>query len=115
MQGAGIRPWSAGVLGSPKSCPYHPLNTCPPSSRHCHMHCGLWPPGAENKQQLAEIEDRILAVLSASAGDILEDEAAVNVITQVRRLMLLTEPTRPPPLPSPTPELPARMSSTKVR
>ena len=39
--------------------------------------------GAENKKKLKEIEDQILKVLSASEGNILEDEEAVNIL-QVR-------------------------------
>ncbi|KAI8468854.1 MAG: dynein heavy chain 8 [Monoraphidium minutum] len=42
--------------------------------------------GAENKRQLLEIEDRILEVLSASTGNILEDETAVGVITAAKAL-----------------------------
>jgi hypothetical protein len=40
-------------------------------------------PTAENKRQLKEIEDRILEVLSSSSGNILEDESAISIITQV--------------------------------
>lgn len=61
--------------------------TClrPPSSLPCVR--GLSPlPFAENKRQLKEIEDRILAVLSASTGNILEDESAICVITEAKRL-----------------------------
>ena len=36
--------------------------------------------GAENKKKLKEIEDEILRVLSASQGNILEDEEAVNIL-----------------------------------
>ncbi|KAI8464307.1 MAG: dynein heavy chain and region D6 of dynein motor-domain-containing protein [Monoraphidium minutum] len=36
--------------------------------------------GAANKRRLKETEDEILRVLSASSGNILEDEAAVNVL-----------------------------------
>ncbi|KAL3158235.1 hypothetical protein ABBQ38_010487 [Trebouxia sp. C0009 RCD-2024] len=36
--------------------------------------------GAANKRRLQEIEDQILKVLSASQGNILEDEEAVNVL-----------------------------------
>lgn len=42
--------------------------------------------GAENKRQLKEIEDKILEVLSASTGNILEDESAISVITEAKRL-----------------------------
>jgi len=37
--------------------------------------------GAENKRQLQEIEDKILQVLSASEGNILDDEGAVKVLS----------------------------------
>ncbi|XP_019118943.2 dynein heavy chain 7, axonemal [Larimichthys crocea] len=37
--------------------------------------------GAENKRQLKEIEDKILEVLSASEGNILEDETAVKILS----------------------------------
>jgi len=37
--------------------------------------------GAENKRQLKEIEDKILHVLSASEGNILEDEEGVKVLS----------------------------------
>ncbi|KAF6263196.1 dynein heavy chain 8 [Scenedesmus sp. NREL 46B-D3] len=42
--------------------------------------------GAENKRQLKEIEDKILEVLSTSTGNILEDESAIAVITEAKRL-----------------------------
>jgi hypothetical protein len=38
------------------------------------------PQGAANKRRLKETEDEILRVLSSSSGNILEDEAAVNVL-----------------------------------
>jgi hypothetical protein len=41
---------------------------------------------AENKRQLKEIEDKILEVLSTSTGNILEDESAIAVITEAKRL-----------------------------
>ena len=37
---------------------------------------------AENKRQLKQIEDRILEVLSASEGNILEDATAVDILSQ---------------------------------
>ena len=37
--------------------------------------------GASNKKQLADIEDQILAVLSSSEGNILEDENAVKILS----------------------------------
>uniref|UniRef100_A0A8B9VLU2 Dynein axonemal heavy chain 7 n=1 Tax=Anas zonorhyncha TaxID=75864 RepID=A0A8B9VLU2_9AVES len=42
--------------------------------------------GAENKRQLKEIEDKILEVLSASEGNILEDETAINVLSSSKVL-----------------------------
>ncbi|GLI63290.1 hypothetical protein VaNZ11_006196 [Volvox africanus] len=42
--------------------------------------------GAENARQLKEIEDRIIEVLSASEGNILEDETAINVISSSKQL-----------------------------
>ncbi|XP_049773091.1 dynein axonemal heavy chain 7 [Schistocerca cancellata] len=42
--------------------------------------------GAENKRMLKEIEDKILHVLSASEGNILEDETAIQVISSSKVL-----------------------------
>jgi dynein heavy chain, axonemal len=42
--------------------------------------------GAAAKRKLKEIEDRILEVLSASSGNILEDESAINIITEAKTL-----------------------------
>ncbi|XP_054237169.1 dynein axonemal heavy chain 7 [Indicator indicator] len=42
--------------------------------------------GAENKKQLKEIEDKILEVLSASEGNILEDETAVQILSSSKAL-----------------------------
>ncbi|MCJ8732203.1 hypothetical protein PDJAM_G00208530 [Pangasius djambal] len=42
--------------------------------------------GAENKRQLQEIEDKILEVLSASKGNILEDETAVQILSSSKVL-----------------------------
>ncbi|KXZ55711.1 DHC8 protein [Gonium pectorale] len=42
--------------------------------------------GAENTRRLAEIEDRILEVLSNSTGNILEDETAITIITEAKTL-----------------------------
>ncbi|KAK7169080.1 hypothetical protein R3I93_005162 [Phoxinus phoxinus] len=42
--------------------------------------------GAENKRQLKEIEDKILEVLSASEGNILEDESAVQILSSSKVL-----------------------------
>jgi len=39
---------------------------------------------AENKRKLKEIEDQILAVLSASEGNILEDEGAIKVLSEAK-------------------------------
>jgi dynein heavy chain len=47
----------------------------PPAPYHQH---------AENKRQLQRIKDQILEVLSASTGNILEDESAIAVITQAK-------------------------------
>mgnify|MGYP002280901696 CR=1 FL=1 len=35
---------------------------------------------AQNKKQLKEIEDKILYTLSASEGNILEDESAIKIL-----------------------------------
>ncbi|CAF0812566.1 unnamed protein product [Didymodactylos carnosus] len=42
--------------------------------------------GAENKRMLKEIEDKILEVLSSSSGNILEDEAAINILSNSKNL-----------------------------
>ncbi|NWW88000.1 DYH7 protein, partial [Rhynochetos jubatus] len=42
--------------------------------------------GAENKRQLKEIEDKILEVLSASEGNILEDETAIKIMSSSKAL-----------------------------
>ncbi|XP_066239555.1 dynein axonemal heavy chain 3 [Saccopteryx leptura] len=42
--------------------------------------------GARNRQQLQEIEDRILEILSLSEGNILEDETALRVLSASREL-----------------------------
>ncbi|TPX70976.1 hypothetical protein CcCBS67573_g06369 [Chytriomyces confervae] len=41
---------------------------------------------AENKKQLQEIEDKILEVLSASEGNILEDETAIQILSSSKVL-----------------------------
>ncbi|CAL8075896.1 unnamed protein product [Calicophoron daubneyi] len=41
---------------------------------------------ADNKRQLKELEDRILEVLSASQGNILENETAINVLSSSKKL-----------------------------
>nr|XP_014349786.1 PREDICTED: dynein heavy chain 3, axonemal [Latimeria chalumnae] len=41
---------------------------------------------ADNKKQLKEIEDKILEVLSASQGNILEDETAIKVLSSSKQL-----------------------------
>jgi hypothetical protein len=41
---------------------------------------------AANAAALAEVEDRILSVLSSSSGNILDDETAINIITQAKAL-----------------------------
>ncbi|XP_066476619.1 dynein axonemal heavy chain 7 [Tiliqua scincoides] len=42
--------------------------------------------GAENKRLLKEIEDKILEVLSASEGNILEDETAIKILSSSKAL-----------------------------
>ncbi|XP_031567893.1 dynein heavy chain 3, axonemal-like [Actinia tenebrosa] len=42
--------------------------------------------GAKNKKQLKEIEDKILAVLSSSEGNILEDETAIKILSSSKVL-----------------------------
>ena len=42
--------------------------------------------GAKNKKQLKEIEDKILKVLSASQGNILEDETAIQILSSSKVL-----------------------------
>ncbi len=42
--------------------------------------------GAGNKKQLKEIEDKILRVLSASQGNILEDETAIHILSSSKVL-----------------------------
>ncbi len=42
--------------------------------------------GAENKRQLKGIEDKILRVLSASQGNILEDESAIQILSSSKIL-----------------------------
>merc|ERR1719230_871367 len=42
--------------------------------------------GAENKEQLEITENKILDVLSSSQGNILEDEAAVQVLSESKKL-----------------------------
>uniref|UniRef100_A0A669PU78 Dynein axonemal heavy chain 7 n=1 Tax=Phasianus colchicus TaxID=9054 RepID=A0A669PU78_PHACC len=42
--------------------------------------------GAANKRQLKEIEDKILEVLSASEGNILEDETAIKILSSSKVL-----------------------------
>ncbi len=46
----------------------------------------LFAQSAENTRKLKEIEDRILEVLSASEGNILEDETAITIITEAKLL-----------------------------
>lgn len=41
---------------------------------------------ADNKRQLKELEDKILEVLSASQGNILENENAINVLSSSKKL-----------------------------
>ena len=42
--------------------------------------------GADNARQLAEIEDKIIEVLSGAEGNILENETAITVITASKTL-----------------------------
>ena len=42
--------------------------------------------GASNKKQLKDIEDKILQVLSASQGNILEDETAIQILSKSKIL-----------------------------
>ncbi len=42
--------------------------------------------GAENARQLAEVEDKIIEVLSGAEGNILENETAITVITASKTL-----------------------------
>ncbi len=42
--------------------------------------------GAKNKKLLKEIEDKILKVLSASQGNILEDETAIQILSSSKVL-----------------------------
>lgn len=41
---------------------------------------------ADNNRKLKGIEDQILEVLSSSEGNILEDETAIAIITEAKRL-----------------------------
>eukprot|EP01135_Chromosphaera_perkinsii_P007265 Nk52_evm73s745 gene=Nk52_evmTU73s745 len=41
---------------------------------------------ASNKKQLKELEDKILEVLSSSSGNILEDETAISVLSESKKL-----------------------------
>ncbi|CAG9462898.1 unnamed protein product [Pedinophyceae sp. YPF-701] len=50
------------------------------------QHSQLVVQSAENKRRLKEIEDQILQVLSSSEGNILEDETAIQVITDAKVL-----------------------------
>jgi dynein heavy chain len=43
---------------------------------------------AENKRQLKDIEDKILEVLSASQGNILEDETAIQILSSSKTLAI---------------------------
>ena len=61
----------------------------------CHLHCrpdleeeknALILQSAANKRQLKEIEDKILETLSASEGNILEDESAIRILDSSKAL-----------------------------
>lgn len=54
---------------------------------------GLVVAGAEAARQLADIEGRILAVLSGTQGNILEDATAVNVLSEAKRVRARGEST----------------------
>jgi dynein heavy chain, axonemal len=49
-------------------------------------HFACQPEGAESARQLQDVEDKIIQVLSSSEGNILEDEAAVNIISASKAL-----------------------------
>ncbi|RXG59863.1 hypothetical protein Avbf_02976 [Armadillidium vulgare] len=46
---------------------------------------------AQNKKNLKELEDKILCTLSSSSGSILEDETAINVLSDAKRLVTETQ------------------------
>ncbi|XP_037775624.1 dynein heavy chain 7, axonemal-like [Penaeus monodon] len=46
---------------------------------------------AQNKKNLKELEDRILSTLSSSKGSILEDETAINILSDANRLVKETQ------------------------
>ncbi|XP_076039498.1 dynein axonemal heavy chain 7-like [Oratosquilla oratoria] len=46
---------------------------------------------AQNKKNLKELEDRILSTLSSSKGSILEDETAINILSDAKRLVTETQ------------------------
>lgn len=45
--------------------------------------------GAENKRTLKEIEDKILHILSSSEGNILEDQTAIETLSQSKAQHLI--------------------------
>ncbi|XP_063594554.1 LOW QUALITY PROTEIN: dynein axonemal heavy chain 7-like [Penaeus indicus] len=45
----------------------------------------------DNKRNLKELEDRILSTLSSSKGSILEDETAINILSDANRLVKETQ------------------------
>lgn len=52
--------------------------------------------GAENKRTLKEIEDKILHILSSSEGNILEDQTAIETLSQSKVNKKHTQtPTKP--------------------
>ncbi len=84
-QGSGRR-LGQGVPANPSGAPGRQASACRCRRRTSSVLC-MDPQvlqGAENTRRLAEIEDRILEVLSNSTGNILEDETAISIITQVR-------------------------------
>ena len=51
-----------------------------------HSDKAMYAQGAENARQLAEIEDKIIEVLSGAEGNILDNETAITVITASKTL-----------------------------
>lgn len=48
--------------------------------------------GAENKRTLKEIEDKILHILSSSEGNILEDQTAIETLSQSKASTAVLRP-----------------------
>ena len=64
-------------IALPALTPYHPLPARPELEEERQA---LIVTSANNKRQLKEIEDKILHTLSASEGNILEDESAIKIL-----------------------------------